>query len=61
MSTVAHVAPIGDLITHDTDTTEADCICGPETRPVPQESGGMGWLIVHHALDGRELTEGAAP
>jgi hypothetical protein len=51
----AHVVPIGDLITHElTD----ECLCGPETEPVEDDDGSIGWLIIHHSLDGRELQEG---
>ncbi|MFI6653298.1 hypothetical protein ACIBI8_37620 [Streptomyces sp. NPDC050529] len=60
MSDVAHVVPVGDAVQHDTVSVDADCVCGPETQPVEQESGGIGWLIVHHALDGREGFEGSA-
>lgn len=54
MATV-HCYPVNDLLPHDTDG--GDCICGPETEPVPRNDGSMGWLIKHHSLDGRELTE----
>jgi hypothetical protein len=54
---ILHIAPQGDLITHDTSSTEADCVCGPRTVPVEQKHGGYGWLIVHHSLDGREREE----
>lgn len=37
-----HVHPLGDIIDHDTSTTEPDCIGGP---------------TVHHSLDGREREE----
>lgn len=57
MTDVLHVAPVGDLIEHNTATREAECVCGPETRAVKAEDGSMGWLIVHHSLDGRELQE----
>lgn len=55
-----HVYPVDDLIDHDT-TGEADCACGPTTRPVKRDDGSVGWLIIHHSLDGRELHEGQAP
>lgn len=51
----AHVAPIGDLVEHITDGS--DCPCGPRTEPVPRDDGSTGWLVIHHALDGREATE----
>ena len=51
---VLHVTPIGDLTEHDTSTTEADCVCGPTVQPEKREDGSVGWLIVHHSLDGRE-------
>lgn len=48
-----HTMPISDLIEHQFD----DCPCGPTTEPVPRDDGSMGWLIIHHSLDGRELNE----
>jgi len=57
MSDTAHVFPVGDLIEHDTDTTEADCACGPTTRPTTRDDGSIGWVITHHSLDGRERRE----
>ena len=51
-----HVHPLGDVIEHElTD----DCVCGPPARPVVRDDGSMGWLMVHHSLDGRELREAA--
>lgn len=46
-----HVIPISDLIGH-TDTD--DCPCGPTSEPVKRGDGSVGWLHVHHSLDGRE-------
>ncbi len=60
MTDVAHVVPVDDIVKHDTSASEADCICGPETRPEKREDGSMGWLIVHHSLDGREQHEKTA-
>lgn len=54
---VLHVCPAGDLVEHDTATTEPDCVCGPTVQPVERGDGSMGWLIVHHSLDGREQPE----
>lgn len=51
-----HVYPLGDLIEHDTNG-EQDCICGPEIIPVERDDGSFGYLVSHHSLDGRELTE----
>lgn len=45
-----HVKPVADLIDHTSD----DCPCGPTTEPVPRSDGTVGWLHVHHSLDGRE-------
>ncbi len=53
-----HVTPSNDLIEHDlTD----ECICGPCTSPVPRDDGSMGWMIIHHSLDGRKATEPDLP
>jgi hypothetical protein len=58
MADVLHVYPLGDVVEHDTSTGEPDCACGPQVRPEPQDDGSIGWQIVHHSLDGRELHEG---
>lgn len=46
-----HVLPRNDLIEHE--EIGDGCVCGPDWL----ESGA---LIVHHSLDGRELTEEAS-
>lgn len=46
-----HIIPVDDLIDHD---PESDCICGPTLKPVARGDGSYGWLLIHHALDGRE-------
>lgn len=49
------VSPINDLIQHDTDDTDGTkCVCGPAVEPVKRHDGSMGWMIIHHSLDGRE-------
>lgn len=53
--TAVHVYPVGDLIDHELEGD--DCPCGPETIPVKCDDGPVGWEIVHHSLDGRELSE----
>lgn len=57
MPDTLHVIPQGDPIAHDTSTAEPDCVCGPTVQPVERKHGGMGWLIVHNSLDGREQRE----
>ncbi len=52
----AVVHPLGDLIRHDVDG-EDRCACGPRVEPVSRPDGSMGWLYVHHSLDGRETRE----
>lgn len=51
-----HVVPVDDAITHDT-TTDDGCVCGPTIQPVKADDGSVGWLAVHHSLDGRERNE----
>jgi hypothetical protein len=58
MTDVLHVVPVGDLIEHDTSTRDAACVCGPTTTPVKNDDGSVGWLLIHHSFDGRELHEG---
>jgi hypothetical protein len=52
VSDAVHVFPLGDLVDHDTDTD--GCVCGPTTTPVERDDGSIGWVLTHHALDGRE-------
>lgn len=46
-----HVVPVDDLVEHECGE---ECVCGPQTEPVEHEDGSFGWVLVHHALDGRE-------
>ena len=55
MSTPVHVYPVGDLIEHDTESS--DCVCDPTSRPEKRDDGSVGWVLVHHSLDGREMNE----
>lgn len=50
-----HVLPRNDLIEH-VDVGD-DCPCGPTTEPVKRDDGSVGWVVVHHSLDGREAAE----
>ena len=50
-----HVVPTADLVDHD--TTGDDCVCGPTVEPVTRYDGSIGWLLIHHSLDGRESHE----
>lgn len=54
--TTYHVFPVNDLVEHVT-AVDQDCVCGPTTEPVEREDGSVGWLVVHHSLDGREAHE----
>lgn len=55
---VVHVQPCGDLIEHSDGFA---CVCGPIVEAMAVglvcESGAssthVGWLVTHHALDGR--------
>lgn len=51
----AHVMPNNDLIEHE---CHDECPCGPTVEPVQRQDGSVGWLYVHHSLDGREKYEG---
>lgn len=44
--------PAGDQVVHEAD---CECVCGPEQRALTRPSGAVDWLVVHHALDGRDL------
>lgn len=55
MSATVHVFPLEDLIEHDTESDE--CLCGPSLEAVQREDGSTGWMLTHHALDGREFAE----
>ncbi|GLP64325.1 hypothetical protein TUSST3_09450 [Streptomyces sp. TUS-ST3] len=58
LTNTLHLTPRHDLVGHDTSTADPDCVCGPEVRPTTREDGSVGWLLVHHSLDGREQAEG---
>jgi hypothetical protein len=51
---VLHVVPLGDAVEH---TSDDDCVCGPTAKLITHDDGSIGWLMIHHSLDGRELTE----
>lgn len=55
MSDTIHVYPDGDIIEHV--TVGDDCMCGPTSEAVPRDDGSYGWMLRHHALDGREFNE----
>lgn len=55
MSDTVHVYPINDLVDHETEGD--DCICAPRDEAVRRDDGSVGWVSVHHSLDGRELME----
>jgi hypothetical protein len=52
-----HVYPVNDLVEHD--TSGEHCMCGPETQPVERDDGSIGYVVIHHSLDGREQHERA--
>jgi len=43
-----------DAFFHELDE---DCPCGPAVEPVKRDDGSVGWVVVHHSLDGREKCE----
>ncbi len=51
MADELHVIPVSDLIDHQPTET---CLCGPTSEPVKRDDGSVGWVAVHHSLDGRE-------
>ena len=52
---VVHVLPTNDLMAHE--NVGDQCACGPTAEPVKRDDGSMGWVMVHHSLDGRENRE----
>ena len=50
-----HVYPTADLIEHETSD---DCPCGPRQEAVTRPDGSVGFIAVHHSLDGRECLHG---
>lgn len=54
-----HVVPIDDLRKH-VDTGRS-CWCAPRVETIDLQTGAPypagGCLVIHHALDGRELVE----
>lgn len=53
MTDTLHVIPNGDLVDHE---STPDCPCGPTSDPVTRHDGSVGWVHVHHSLDGREAS-----
>lgn len=51
-----HVLPLADVVAH-AETPDGECICCPQVEPVSRPDGSIGWMYVHHSLDGRELVE----
>lgn len=54
MGDTYHVMPVDDLVEHETNDS---CVCVPTPDPVKRDDGSMGWVIIHHSLDGREIEE----
>lgn len=50
---VVHVVPVDDLVEHK--NTGFGCVCGPKVQYERHWDGCCedGWVVVHHALDGR--------
>jgi hypothetical protein len=51
MTDAVHVIPTNDLVAHEADE---DCVCLPTAQPVERADGSIGWVLTHHALDGRK-------
>lgn len=54
-----HIYPVSDLFEHECEGGQ--CWCEPEVQWLDPETG-LPWesgdvLVIHHAADGRELTE----
>ena len=49
-----HVIPVRDMIEH---VSNDDCLCGPTEVPIERDDGSVGWVTMHHSLDGREASE----
>lgn len=49
-----HVLPVNDIVEH---VTNDECVCGPTSEAVKRDNGSIGWVVVHHAVDGREDDE----
>lgn len=45
-----HVAPVNDVVEHDTHGHE--CLCGPSVQ-----AGPNGVAVIHHSMDGREFRD----
>lgn len=50
-----HVVPVGDLIVHP--LVEGLCVWPARRAGAARDDGSVGWVYIHHSLDGRELTE----
>lgn len=55
-SCAVHVYPVRDLREHDTDGNT--CWCEPRRERIVLDDDSLGgWLVTHHAADGRDLVE----
>jgi hypothetical protein len=52
---IVHVHPVDDLVDHE--LVGDGCTCGVTVEPVKNDDGSVGWLHIHHSLDGRETRE----
>ena len=55
VGSAVHVYPVDDLVEHE--LVGDNCICGPQPVVVKCDDGSIEWVIAHHSLDGRELSE----
>jgi hypothetical protein len=62
--TIPHLNPSTQVVpessSEDAFCHELDegCPCGPTVEPVKRDDGSVGWVLIHHSLDGRENAEG---
>ena len=49
-----HVVPVDDDIDHEADDT---CICGPSEALILENEHFEGSVLMHHSLDGREVSD----
>lgn len=49
-----HVVPYEEMFQHDVRTP---CVCEPRLDVGEDETGQLGWVYVHHAIDSQEKTD----
>ena len=50
MSRVTHIAPLTDVINHDTTSAEPTCPCRPDVQTTTESDGITDYVLTHHSV-----------